>query len=152
MRDRYLKKILPSLKEPPARSTPQPFALVSPTRKRKPVPEALRRLIAAGQKWRCESCAGELEATFEVDHTRPLCEGGADDVSNMRALCPNCHAKKTQLERMRRSAAWRDAVKTFSTSSSLPSSQQCGPFTSQTPNEEIPLTFESCPQPVPDPC
>lgn len=35
-------------------------------------------------------------AILEVDHVNDLAFGGADDPSNMVALCPNCHATKTR--------------------------------------------------------
>ena len=36
-----------------------------------------------------------LTAWFEVDHVRSLESGGTNDVSNLVALCRNCHGKKT---------------------------------------------------------
>jgi 5-methylcytosine-specific restriction protein A len=35
-------------------------------------------------------------ALLEVDHIKPLAEGGPDIPSNMIALCPNCHVAKTR--------------------------------------------------------
>lgn len=32
---------------------------------------------------------------WEADHSEPLCEGGLDDLSNLRTLCIPCHAKQT---------------------------------------------------------
>lgn len=46
-----------------------------------------------------------LPAAYQVDHTVPLCDGGADDISNCSAMCPNCHATKTQLEGIERRKA-----------------------------------------------
>ena len=44
-----------------------------------------------------------LPAEFELDHIIPLFEGGADCyITNSQALCPNCHARKTQSESIRR--------------------------------------------------
>ena len=34
----------------------------------------------------------------EVDHKRPLSEGGSDDDSNLWLLCVECHKAKTQAE------------------------------------------------------
>jgi 5-methylcytosine-specific restriction protein A len=33
---------------------------------------------------------------LDVDHIHDLAKGGADDPSQMIALCPNCHAVKTR--------------------------------------------------------
>jgi 5-methylcytosine-specific restriction protein A len=38
------------------------------------------------------------DAILEVDHVEDLAPGGADEPSNMVALCPNCHASKTRGE------------------------------------------------------
>ena len=35
---------------------------------------------------------------FHVDHIRPRCEGGTNNLSNLQALCISCHGKKTALE------------------------------------------------------
>jgi hypothetical protein len=37
---------------------------------------------------------------FELDHVRPLSDGGSDDPSNLQALCVKCHAQKSQSERL----------------------------------------------------
>ncbi|MFF9982392.1 HNH endonuclease signature motif containing protein [Streptomyces erythrochromogenes] len=36
------------------------------------------------------------DALLEVDHVDELAAGGADNASQMIALCPNCHAIKTR--------------------------------------------------------
>lgn len=61
-----------------------------------------KRLVGARQRWLCSSCASLLPASFEVDHTVPLHDGGRDDLRNATAMCPNCHAAKSQLERVAR--------------------------------------------------
>lgn len=58
---------------------------------------------AAAQEWKCAMCGCMLPAEFELDHIIPLFEGGKDCyLTNSQALCPNCHASKTQLESIRR--------------------------------------------------
>lgn len=37
----------------------------------------------------------------EVDHIIAVCDGGTDEVSNLRAVCSVCHAQKTQEEAQR---------------------------------------------------
>ena len=64
--------------------------------------ESIKKQIAARQQWKCSECAGVLPSTYQVDHTVPLCDGGADSADNATAMCPNCHALKTQNEAIRR--------------------------------------------------
>jgi len=71
--------------------------------RRKGFSAAVLKIVAARQQWRCSKCGALLPAAFEVDHTVPLWEGGGDDPdSNATAMCPNCHAAKTQHEAVQR--------------------------------------------------
>lgn len=70
----------------------------SGSRARRAFRESEKKMVAARQKWCCSSCDRVLESTFQVDHTVPLWDGGADCVDNATAMCPDCHAKKTQRE------------------------------------------------------
>lgn len=72
--------------------------------------EATKKIVAARQKWCCGACSMLLPSCFEVDHSTPLWDGGADDESNLRALCPNCHAQKTQLEAVARAKRRQEAA------------------------------------------
>lgn len=63
------------------------------------------RLVAARQDWKCSACSCVLPAAFEVDHTIALADNGADELSNATAMCPNCHAEKTLVERVARAEA-----------------------------------------------
>lgn len=60
--------------------------------------EAVKKRVAARQGWRCSGCREMLPSTYQIDHTVALVDGGADDPSNCTAMCPNCHADKTQRE------------------------------------------------------
>ena len=60
--------------------------------------ETIKKKIAASQKWKCSGCEQLLESTYQVDHSIPLWAGGEDCPDNATALCPNCHAIKTQAE------------------------------------------------------
>jgi len=64
-----------------------------------------RDLVLARSGDKCENtwCTGmprdtdkHGRALLEVDHIKPLGEGGPDIPSNMIALCPNCHVAKTR--------------------------------------------------------
>ena len=62
------------------------------------VTERTKKRVASGQQWKCAACAEVLSSAFQVDHVVPLWQGGGNDEGNLRALCPNCHALKTQDE------------------------------------------------------
>lgn len=59
-----------------------------------------KKFIAANQQWKCHDCNSQLDAWFEVDHKTRLADGGSNHISNLVALCRNCHGKKTTLENM----------------------------------------------------
>lgn len=69
-------------------------------RNKRAVSETKKKFVAANQGWRCKDCNSMLTAWFEVDHTVRLDNGGSNDVSNLVALCRNCHGKKTAYENM----------------------------------------------------
>ena len=60
--------------------------------------ESVKKQIASRQRWRCSACDSLLDSTYQVDHTLALCDGGEDSSNNATAMCPNCHARKTQCE------------------------------------------------------
>ena len=62
------------------------------------VSETKKKFIASNQNWKCGECKEMLKAWFEVDHIQRLDQGGSNDVSNLVALCRNCHGKKTSME------------------------------------------------------
>lgn len=70
------------------------------TREKRNVTGLMKKKVAADQQWKCGHCKATLDATFEVDHIKALFNGGSNDISNLVALCPNCHRKKTVAERL----------------------------------------------------
>ena len=64
------------------------------------VSESRKKYVASQQNWRCKHCQNQLDATFEVDHVIELQDGGNNEVSNLVALCRNCHGKKTLMNRL----------------------------------------------------
>ena len=54
--------------------------------------------MAARQSWKCGLCHKLLDETYEVDHITPLYLGGSNEISNLMALDPVCHRKKTRLD------------------------------------------------------
>ena len=59
-----------------------------------------KKYVASNQGWKCDSCGSTLNAWFEVDHRTRLEHGGSNDVSNLVALCRECHGQKTTIESM----------------------------------------------------
>lgn len=70
------------------------------TKEKRNVTNLMKKKVAADQKWICGNCQTTLDETFEVDHRVALFQGGTNDMSNLVALCPNCHRKKTMAERL----------------------------------------------------
>ena len=70
------------------------------TKEKRNVSGLLKKKVAAGQQWKCGTCTVTLDETYEVDHKLALYKGGSNDESNLVALCPNCHRKKTVEERL----------------------------------------------------
>lgn len=64
------------------------------------VSESKKKYVASNQQWKCASCNDLLDATYEIDHITPLYKGGTNEVSNLKALCRNCHGKKTLMDRI----------------------------------------------------
>ena len=64
------------------------------------VSETKKKFVASQQGWKCGECQKQLNAWFEVDHKMRLEYGGTNEVSNLVALCRECHGKKTAMENM----------------------------------------------------
>lgn len=67
-------------------------------RKRK-LTSADKKRIAAKQGYKCKKCRVGFGVVYHIDHIKPHSEGGSDRESNLQALCPNCHAEKTEHDR-----------------------------------------------------
>lgn len=70
------------------------------TREKRNVTALQKKKVAASQEWKCGNCKSLLDETYEVDHRVALFNGGSNDESNLVALCPHCHRKKTVDERI----------------------------------------------------
>ncbi len=79
-------------------SSPAPkYTATTTLRKRNPYLPEMAKRRANGV---CELCGGVLDYKdsgdrpyLEAHHIVPLADDGADELSNMAALCPNCHRK-----------------------------------------------------------
>ena len=64
------------------------------------VSQTIKKYVASNQGWRCNYCKNLLDASFEIDHIVPLYKNGTNHISNLQALCRNCHGKKTIIDRL----------------------------------------------------
>jgi hypothetical protein len=64
------------------------------------VSETKKKYVASMQDWKCGQCNKKLTHTFEIDHKIRLEHGGGNDVTNLVALCRECHGEKTAMENM----------------------------------------------------
>lgn len=63
--------------------------------------ESDKKQVAFNQKWCCAKCKEMLPSTYQIDHIIPHSISFDDNLTNLEALCPNCHSKKTQKENFR---------------------------------------------------
>jgi hypothetical protein len=64
------------------------------------VSESTKKVVASNQQWTCFMCHRLLDYSYEIDHNVPLFLGGTNHISNLHALCRNCHGKKTIMEKI----------------------------------------------------
>ena len=74
-----------------------------PKKRRVKLSQSVKNMVASSQQWVCNGCGDLLPSTFQVDHIQPYAVRVAlnkdpNERSNLHALCPNCHAAKTQIE------------------------------------------------------
>ncbi len=63
----------------------------------------LRDQAMARDQHMCQPCktVGRITEATEVDHILNLAEGGTDELSNLQAICQECHKAKTLEESKR---------------------------------------------------
>lgn len=68
---------------------------------RRPFTELERVGIASTQNFMCNLCSCEIldSRDFDIDHIKPIANGGKNTIDNLQALCKNCHKEKTQNEK-----------------------------------------------------
>ena len=62
--------------------------------------ETKKKVVASSQQWSCKHCKQILDASYEIDHIIPLYKGGNNDLTNLQALCRNCHGQKTIYDKL----------------------------------------------------
>ena len=57
--------------------------------------KAIRKVVLKRDGFKCRNC-GNLEhpSNLEVDHIRPLSDGGRHDLNNLQTLCRDCHTSR----------------------------------------------------------
>ena len=66
----------------------------------KSFPDAIKNWALRVYRNRCYLC-GRPGPGLEFDHITPWFEGGTDERSNCAPICPDCHHKKSERERIR---------------------------------------------------
>ena len=61
------------------------------------IPMHYKYAILRRQKHRCNTCCDILDV-YDIDHIVPYRVCRKHELSNLQALCPNCHARKTRSE------------------------------------------------------
>jgi len=63
---------------------------------------AIRKAVLLRDGYRCAVCGRLCDQLAQVDHVRPLHDGGTDDLANLQTLCVEHHGAKTRGEQIRR--------------------------------------------------
>ncbi|MFH1358937.1 MAG: HNH endonuclease signature motif containing protein [archaeon] len=67
------------------------------------VKKSIQNEVLSRQRNECNRCEKPLDMrAVNFDHVKPKSEGGIDKADNIQALCPNCHAKKTHEDNIRK--------------------------------------------------
>ena len=64
---------------------------------RTPIPTHYKQAVLRRQKNKCKVCCNVLDV-YDIDHIVPYRVCREHKLSNLQALCPNCHARKTRSE------------------------------------------------------
>lgn len=84
------------------------FDLFEKPKRKRTLTQTDKKSIAHKQDWKCKKCGKSLPVGYHVDHIKEFSAGGSDNPSNLQALCPNCHAEKTENDRRRKRARQRE--------------------------------------------
>ena len=60
----------------------------------------LRLIVLRRDNGLCQYCLkeGRVKQAQVIDHIKPKCAGGTDDIDNLQSLCHKCHNRKTSTE------------------------------------------------------
>lgn len=72
------------------------FGASKVSNKREPIPSSFKNELLVRQKYKCNICKKILDLrSTDVDHIKGIAEGGKTTLSNLQAICKNCHGAKT---------------------------------------------------------
>lgn len=57
-----------------------------------------KNILRYKQEYKCAKCFILLPPNHDIDHIVPVHKGGTDCITNLQALCKNCHGWKTYKE------------------------------------------------------
>ena len=60
------------------------------------------RQVIERDEGRCRMCGLRVGESGEIDHIRPIADGGTSDLENLQLLCSSCHSRKTTHSNRRR--------------------------------------------------
>ena len=114
------------------------------------VPESLKKQVAYEQEYKCNVCKYLLPSSYQIDHVIPHSISGDDSRANLVALCPTCHANKTQKE-CTRIMYYKRLVATYQcvfcyfclTQMTDPASHNCGNTLLDIPSSKTPMEISS---------
>jgi hypothetical protein len=67
--------------------------------KRKYISNSIKKQVCRLQEYKCSSCLIMLPYTYNIYHIIPWAMSQDNNIENLQALCPNCHALKTVNDR-----------------------------------------------------
>ena len=75
-----------------------------PTRKNKrtAIPTSIKNEVLLKQKYKCYKCKKTLPARKHFHHKKPVSKGGKNTLSNIIAVCPNCHSEIHHKEQLKK--------------------------------------------------
>ena len=73
--------------------------------KRKIIPKSIKDEVLVKQNYKCAKCKKTLPARKHFHHKKPVSKGGKNTISNIEALCPNCHSKHHHKESVKKANA-----------------------------------------------
>lgn len=97
------------------------------SKRKRTLTSADKKRIAANQGYKCKHCRETFGTVYHIDHIKPHSEGGSDRDSNLQALCPNCHAEKTEADRHKKKQAKTRAKKKLESGGLLSKTDLLGP-------------------------
>ncbi|MBC8503025.1 MAG: HNH endonuclease [Nitrosopumilus sp.] len=62
---------------------------------RSSIPSALRHEVFKNANYKCQECGNTKDNTIlEIDHIRPVSQGGSNELDNLQCLCKECNMAK----------------------------------------------------------